>query len=645
MTRTVLQSQPPTPETRPGRIAGLLAEFFGVLHKPWFYLLARDALLFLAFSLAILALDNPVALWKLWWPLPLALAASALTLLLNGASPVRWRYLLNFGLFALPLAVRAWFSLQGTLPAVGLREVQELSLILSLGVALWLVASCHPGHALGAWLAAIGVGAVASGMFVDRETGFFRLLTLATLAWGVVTASGLGLARLVGGDGRPKDAASRRFNLKRVLIDFLCLLSLGVGLAAGWEMTRRQLDASLRTALAIQAGLVAQRALWLQSLIFGWGGRVLEHLIPVVSEPVRAITPPWGGFTGALARGGLAGIGVLLVWCVALNRQVRRASPTPWARVLSLIAAMAAFFMLGLLALGAPRPRLALFILAGWLALALIKPLRHAPPARGRHAPPGPGAAVFACALLAVLAGVLALPLYGQLLTAAAQAQASRTELANAVKAGGGKNIDLQAIRLGGEWVRQQLLNARDFNPFDPAIPVGLAMSYRKQMGPEDAGDEVNYLKVVRFYEDARKLDPYDTSIPLALANFQNQFDRQEEAFKTVSDALVCRPHSQELLDWVFGTALRLNQNALADRMLAQALALNPMSTTWWLGQYKLARRIGQGPLAAQALAVALTGAPASPDLVELTWSSMQNGAGLPAGGAPSAGPAAAPGK
>src|SRR5689334_21618037 len=41
--------------------------------------LARDALLFLALALAAVSLDSPLALWSLWWPLPLAALGAVLT--------------------------------------------------------------------------------------------------------------------------------------------------------------------------------------------------------------------------------------------------------------------------------------------------------------------------------------------------------------------------------------------------------------------------------------------------------------------------------------------------------------------------------------------------------------------------------------
>jgi hypothetical protein len=136
------------PAARPGRLSAGVSASFNTLRQRWFLLFGRDALLFLALTLAVVSLDTPQASWMLWWPMPLALAACTMTFMLHGASPVRWRHMVNLGLFALPLAARVWLASESPIRHAAVIEARELGVILLLGVAIWFIASCHPGRAL-----------------------------------------------------------------------------------------------------------------------------------------------------------------------------------------------------------------------------------------------------------------------------------------------------------------------------------------------------------------------------------------------------------------------------------------------------------------------------------------------------------------
>lgn len=598
--------EPPHDLPRPagrGRIYGLASRSLTVTRQPWFLLYTRDALLFLAITLAALALDNPQAVWRLWWPLPLSLGAALLTVQLHGASPVRFRHLLILAAFAIPLAVRSRFSIASSVPAAGLRETQELAAILFLGVALWVAGSCHPVRALLVWLAALLLSGLVNWPVAERlvEYSPFRAFTLLSLGWGVCCGALLLIGPALMGEEEAAANVLRRFDMKRTFVDLACLVSLAAGLLMGALMVSRQFDAPMRAAMAINAGFTAQRELWLQSVLFGWGGGLLDRMIQVVAEPALSATPPWGGLSGVLARCGIVGVGLLFAWTVMLNRLVRRPVGGKHVRALSLAAALAAFFLIGMMISGAPHSRLAAMVLTGWLGLALIRPITRRtrqPHVVAPRVVPG----VMAMMLAVFVAVALALPTWGQSMTGAARAQ-------------GGKR--------GVIWTQRKLYQARGLNPFDPAIPMGLAETYRK-LGEAEGRDELIYVRVLNLYHEAQRLDPYDALIPLRLANFQLNYDRQEEAVTTVKDALRRQPKSQDLLGWLFLVAIRLNNNAEADKTLTQAMAYHPMSVTWWRHQYALARRLGQGPLASQALAVALTGAPEDPMLAQADWEAAQ---------------------
>jgi tetratricopeptide (TPR) repeat protein len=124
----------------------------------------------------------------------------------------------------------------------------------------------------------------------------------------------------------------------------------------------------------------------------------------------------------------------------------------------------------------------------------------------------------------------------------------------------------------------------------------------------------------VELYHEAAALDPYDTIIPLRLAHFQLVCDRQEEAIATARAGLARRPHSLELMDWIYLVSMRLGLPDEAREIVGHALLIAPMEGIWWARQCVLASQRGQGPEAVQALAAALTDDPEAPPFVRAAW-------------------------
>jgi hypothetical protein len=169
-----------------------------------------------------------------------------------------------------------------------------------------------------------------------------------------------------------------------------------------------------------------------------------------------------------------------------------------------------------------------------------------------------------------------------------------------------------------------RLYQAQLLNPFDPAIPMTLAGAHRQTMGAGKDWSETAYLRVVNLYLEAAALGPYDTMIPLRLAHFQLVCDRQEEAIATARAGLARRPHSLELMNWIFLVSMRLGLADEARGVVDRALLIAPMDGIWWARQYVLASQRGQGPEAGLALAAALTDNLEDPALVRAAWAAAQ---------------------
>jgi hypothetical protein len=301
----------------------------------------------------------------------------------------------------------------------------------------------------------------------------------------------------------------------------------------------------------------------------------------------------------------MAILALLLIYLMArprrranLESNLEAVRAAQWSTVSALV--MGGFF-LG----GGPRSELALFALAGWIALALTAPSRSQVPSRLPASQLAAGGLLGVAAALALL---LVLPAVG-------------VSLAR----GAGR---LQATPI---LYRQRLALAGRFNPFDPRIPLALATSRRQSMSETDPWDEFDYLRVVGLYRHAARLDPYDPSIPLRLAEFQTYWDRQEEAVLTVQQALERLPSDPSLIGWLYDFSERHGYTALAERMLRRAQQNEPARVFWWRERALKERQLGQLPRAARALAVAMTRSPGDPQLVRDAWRSNQPSAPPPA--------------
>lgn len=587
-----------TRSPRAQRLRALWSRTHWTLSQRWFLLFSRDATLFLTLLVASFALISPKSVWTLWLPLPLVFVACVQTQALSRGFVLRWSHLGRLGLFFFPLFGRALLSLNGPIPVAGLREAQELAVVFFVASGLWLIASREPARTLCVWTAAALALWMLNG-FPWLSPNF--MVTVPTVFWGAALWLWLRLpARVAGPAGpspRPADpflAPARRPWTGALLGLILFIL----GLWLGGLCFLHQRSGSLYGLLSLEAGLRAQEVLWIQSLLFGWGHGTLDRLITVLAEPVPAAVSGWGGPLGLLALGGLAGVAVLLLWALMLGRQLYRSLEGPPRKTLLLPAVLAAFFLIGLLVTGGPRSGLILFSLAGWIALAMADPSAEAAARPRRRPQPAPGIlpTLVVAAPALVLIVILTLPTLGTTLFRRATRAKTR-----------------------GEAYRDRLYQAQWLNPFDPEIPLALAESFRAEVADPHSQQPINYLHVVRLYREAEALDPYDPDLPIALAQFQLQSDRQEDAIETARKALALRPNSQALMEWTYQTALGLNLDALAYEMLDRGLCSAPTKVEWWQRQYALARRLGEGPLASQSQAIALTADPDQHDLLRET--------------------------
>jgi hypothetical protein len=377
----------------------------------------------------------------------------------------------------------------------------------------------------------------------------------------------------------------------------------------GWWLFARQLTGPLGEALALDTGIRQQQMLWTESILLGWGQGTLERLVEVFAQPVEAVIAPWGGPTCLLATGGLVGFAALtalLIYLAARHRERWDRGGDPRRAAAADAAALGALWTGGVVLAGGPRSELVLLMIAGWTALALIKTAPD-PPARQAAIPASHRVTGVLLGLLAALAFVLALPTWGSA-------------------------ILRQAPRPGtpAQVHRQRLGLAARLNPFEPAIALAQAAAWRQAMTDSEHWQESLYLRVVGLYRRAERLDPYQPLISLNLAHFQALCDRQEAAVLTVQDALERMPADRELITWLYSFARRQGLSTLAYRMLRHGQQVDPTHPAWWHQCYVRASRLGQGPQARWALAVALTCDPGDPDLVREAWSARQPAAPPP---------------
>lgn len=566
------------------------------------------AMILLALIFALMTLDFPAAMWERWLPLPLTVVGVALMIWRVGAPDFDLRNLAWLLLILLPALVRAILSIRGPLPGMGIGEALELAVMATVAVGLWFLARLRPWQAWWFWL-----GALAIAWLVGRSM-HQRLPTaspwVVATRWSVVL--GLAAAAVISAlrafsrrpAGHGIDAVHSTPDPLRIITRPIRIgLHLAMvlwGGSVGWNHFISQQRLPVDRALMLEAGIRAQEALWMQSVLFGWGHGTAGRLGEVLAVPNPVMIPDWGGLFGLLAIGGLIGLTLLLVWIafLILHREPRVARPPGPTGRMAEVAAPVALFVAGLQLTGGARSAVVLLVIAGWSALALA----DVPTRMRTHSAAGLNRRL-ALALVGFIGVILSLllfkPTHGQVILR----QTAGADLPSAV-------------------MRGRLLAAQRANPFIPEIPRALAVSYRKTMEESPGWSETNYLNVVRSYRRAIALDPYETQYPLELARFQLLCRREEEALETVQAALARMPNSIELIDWLYNSALAQNRTSLAYNMQVDGLALAPGERRWWVRRYELTHAQGQIPLAAQALAVALTANPEEPALVTALWNS-----------------------
>lgn len=572
--------------------------------------LAPSSLLFLSLCLAIISLDAHRIGWTMWWAVVFALATSAWMLLGPGVPILRGRHLLLTAGILTPIVVRALLSLRGPLPSEGLHEAIELVLIASVALALWIKCGRHPARVMWLWSGAMGVGWISAVVFAGRMSlsDPAQAATGPLAAWGVICASAWFFYRRRQSRQAPESLHAHPLPPSAEYLIRFGLLA--AGLATGLWVFHSHEQLRLESALEISTGLHVQRYLWLNSVLFGWGHGAMDRLIDVIAQPRPAILPPWGGTISLLAQGGMAGLlalatlGVVLLWRLPTGKVVL----TP-RRFVNSIAAPAALFLLGLMATGGPRSSVVLFSLAGWVALTMV-PSRIPDPSEAqtlkRYRIPSVFRQRLAIALpltfMAIVAFLMISPLRARrLLDRSSDAQ--RSPQAN---------------------LRDQR-KAHRLNSYEPRILSAMARAQRRELAELTGWSESAYQRITSTYRIAESLDPYNTLMPLSLAQYQLDSHREEEALRTVQRSLERQPNSRELINWVFLYALSRNQTRLANQMLDRGIQILPERAIWWQRRFELASQLGMGPLVGQAGSVSLTADPENKTLIKALWAAHQH--------------------
>lgn len=558
---------------------------------------ARDAALLLALALCALTMDTDLAPMRLWWPMPLAFISGALTLFLPGRPILRWRHHLWLGLLILAPAGRGMLSLRGPLPAAGMRELEGLMSIAMVASALWLMAAARPDRAFGIWTIALALGAIASAWIAPKD----QLLSDPAFAIGAIGAF-MGLIgwlrltafrRWLNWSGGMRVTSRRTMRIRREEFLgaagrlWLRAFSLAIGCLLGWRLVQLQQPRAIEKALQMAEGLRQQEILWTHSMLLGWGRGTLEQLMEAFAQPRPIVAAPWGGVSYLLATGGLIGLGLLLILLVYMMLWPRGRwgiETEPLAPAAAHWGVMPLLLTGGMLLTGGPRSEMVVLALAGWLALALVK--ARIDPARDQRGLPV--SHIAGGAMLALTAAVLIVSL----------ARPAR-----------GTSILLHTsqLKMSPEEYRAKLERAAELNPHEPGIRKALAESWRRSMTETPGWRESYYLNVVRLYNEAAALDPYDVNIPLGLAEFLRLAERP--TIETLEDALDRMPKNTDLIKRLLIEAEREKEPDLAYQMLDRGLMVEPSNPWWWLREARSAHELGQLPQAQRALAIALTGA------------------------------------
>ena len=152
-------------------------------------------LLFLAITMAGIALDDPLAIWTMW--VPAALLFSVLVIQFvqswtdDGEDPsCAGRPPRIFGaalIIILVLGVRLWVAFTGPLAYVAFREITDFLTAAMLCLALWVTARRHLALCYGVWIASLAV-ILVSRLSLSGELILFRpdlIAVIISIPWSI----------------------------------------------------------------------------------------------------------------------------------------------------------------------------------------------------------------------------------------------------------------------------------------------------------------------------------------------------------------------------------------------------------------------------------------------------------------------------
>lgn len=525
--------------------------------------------LLLALLLALLNTLSPLAVWSLWWPVALVVLALALEFIRMRPHGIGFLY--GTALLALMayLFNRGWQLSRGPVPGEAIDDTLRL-----IGTAV-----CGAGVA---WMARVHLRSVSIMLFSAIAFALLLPLVLPTYPapWltltlaGIITVLALGVIWSWRGCGWTRRLqGSRPLAVAGLLIAFVSGLLLGLRASAGielnWQATLEQL--------------------WLRSVLMGWGSTPLERLAEVLHPMLNGYDHAAWGLTGVLARGGVLGLALCALAILSLlgsaSSSVMAGSPEATTRWLWRCATL---LLLGSWVTGgwSYPPFIALLI---FFAMAALAPPR--PRARKR-------------VVLWVQRG-MCYALWGAMVVVGMALFVPVQGLALKAKATGPNRNVSEA--------REYLQRAMRRLPDDPGIYVALASVLRTEMTERRGWSEQLFQDVVSLYDQARALDPYDPLIASQQVRFLLICERHDEALALVRESLRNCPNSAYWQQWLLNYANQEGDTALAQEMIHDGLRQNPHAVGWWERRWAMARELGQGPIAGQALAALLSAEPANP--------------------------------
>lgn len=601
---------PQSPAAAPGRFtqardraANSLCAGFEHLRRSEFRLsklaLARDCLIFLTLVLTALALDAPLANASLWTPLALGLAAISLMIADPAGPSLRIRPLILIAALVAMLAVRALLLRGGPLPTEALAETRRLATLAMSALVLWMLARQDARRAGWLWIAAMALGWINT-LLVTR-TGVSSAVAIPPAGAIAGLALALGAAhwfeRRWDGFSHPK-GTRLPFWLYRT--PWIAAGTAVFAVALLWTGPER----AARAAQVYDAAGSVQFSqlpwlIWMQSMALGWGPGVYDRLSAMLAEPALWRPVAWGGPGYTLASMGLAGASSMLILALWILARGAGAVPGPHGRLAgprglfeTRCMALAALWSFGLMLGGGPRSGLFLFAVVTLAAAAVARGAGRSGPPPRRHWVYG----FWVTAGSATLTVLMAIPTWGGHMAAKGSGRKNPVD----------KIYDLQRAE---RWL-----------PRDPSIQLALASAWRARMTATPRWDQSYFDAVTEHYRRAVECDPYDPAPALQWIDFLDRCEHGAEAVEVAQATLGRQPNSDYWHRWLALRAMRNESTTLAGQTIAAGLRLRPDDPGWWDMRYRLAHRLGQGPVAGQALAIALTARPSAPETVAEDW-------------------------